>query len=348
MTVDQRIPLWIDCDPGQDDIVAIAIGCYDPHFKLVGVSTVHGNSTLHNTTKNTLRFLTAIGRMDIPVYPGCAEPLEGALDGAPEVHGQTGLNGSRLLPEPEFEAHKRTEFFPALKEQIEKYDGKLCIAGIAPLTNIAKFFKKYPELKGKIRYLTIMGGGFKRFNRKGVAEFNIYDDALAAREVLMDPVLAPRILLAPLDTTSKTRADKTIRSKILGSDSVEEASNFRALMYELIHFFYLQVKKRKGPDYVGPSVHDPTAVAALLDTCGFNQDLNCQYIHRAVNVEVGGDRNGAMEMLEEDDSGSKISILTSMNIDAFWKIVFDTYDAVDKKAHINEMDRAKLIKDYKP
>ncbi len=349
MIVQAQIPIWIDCDPGQDDIVAITLAAYNPHLNLVGVSTVHGNATLDYTTRNALRFLTALNKMDVPVYPGSSKSLQGNIDGAPEVHGKTGLNGSKLLPEPMYAAKDHSDFFPALKRQIEKFKGQLCIAAIAPMTNIALFFRKYPELKKQIRFLTIMGGGFDLFNRNGVAEFNIFDDSQAAQEVLEDDILAQHILLAPLDTTSTVRATAEIRNKVLASQSVAKASNFRALMYELVHFFYLKVKERKGPDYAGPSVHDPVAIASLLETCGFEKELDCKYIRRAIDVVIDGKEDGATKMLSDKVHPERaVKILIDLNREKFWKVILNAYVEADKNAYINGVDRQKLIEEYRP
>ncbi|KAF6006490.1 hypothetical protein HII13_004967 [Brettanomyces bruxellensis] len=282
MTVQEQIPIWIDCDPGQDDIVAITLAAYNPHFKLVGLSTVHGNAELTYTTRNALRFLTALNKMDIPVYPGSSSSLHGNIDGAPEI---------------------------------EKYNGKLCIAAIAPLTNLALFFGKYPELKNQIHFLTVMGGGFKRFNRNEVAEFNIFDDSQAAHDIFEDEVLSQHILLAPLDTTSTVRATANIRKQVLGSESVVLASNFRALMYQL--------------DQI------------MLDRAFM--------IRRAVDVIVDGKEDGATKMLAENEfPGRTIKILTDLNREKFWQLILDAYAEADKNAYINGLDRQKLIEGYKP
>ncbi|HET9619784.1 MAG TPA: nucleoside hydrolase, partial [Kofleriaceae bacterium] len=62
----------IDCDPGADD--AVAILCAARHLDLVGVTTVHGNSTVEHTTRNALAILELAG-LDVPVVAGCGEPL---------------------------------------------------------------------------------------------------------------------------------------------------------------------------------------------------------------------------------------------------------------------------------
>ncbi len=65
-----KIDLWLDCDPGLDDILAIIYAAHSERIKLVGLSTSPGNSTLKNTTKNALDILYHIGRTDVQVYAG--------------------------------------------------------------------------------------------------------------------------------------------------------------------------------------------------------------------------------------------------------------------------------------
>lgn len=53
---------------------------------------MHGNSSLENTTYNSLAILEAIGRNDIPVYAGSAKPIV-----RPAVHAEF-IHGSRVPP----------------------------------------------------------------------------------------------------------------------------------------------------------------------------------------------------------------------------------------------------------
>ncbi|SCU81375.1 LAMI_0B05952g1_1 [Lachancea mirantina] len=326
MTLTKRIPLWIDCDPGQDDVIAITTGAYHPAFNLVGVSTVHGNVALEQTTLNALRFLTAINRTDVPVFRGARIPLTGGPLHCPEIHGITGLGGSGRLPKPGFNARDETEFFQSLENAIREHAGELCIAAIGPLTNVAQFFAQYPESRRQIKYLAIMGGGFERFNQNGCAEFNICCDPQAARDVLTDPILSDKIVLAPLDMTSTVRASADKRARILGNP--ETTSNFRRLMFELTDHFHQLLTKRHGPDYVGPSLHDPVAVAALLHLHGV-QDLGYKWSRDTLSVEVIGARAGALEKTGTGtDSG--VMILSSVDTDAFWDMLISVYDLVDR------------------
>jgi uridine nucleosidase len=57
--------VWLDCDPGHDDMLAIVMAALSPPLTLIGVSTSAGNSTVDNTTRNALDILHEIGRDDV-------------------------------------------------------------------------------------------------------------------------------------------------------------------------------------------------------------------------------------------------------------------------------------------
>ncbi|MFP3915400.1 MAG: nucleoside hydrolase, partial [Actinomycetota bacterium] len=90
------IPVVIDCDPGHDDAIAILLALASPEVDLVGITTVAGNSSLANTTRNALTVLEVAERPDIPVAPGCDRPLVRTLRIADHVHGDSGMDGPVL------------------------------------------------------------------------------------------------------------------------------------------------------------------------------------------------------------------------------------------------------------
>ena len=51
----------LDVDTGTDDAVALMVAALSPDLELVGVTTVNGNTTIDNTTDNTLRVFDWIG-----------------------------------------------------------------------------------------------------------------------------------------------------------------------------------------------------------------------------------------------------------------------------------------------
>ena len=173
-----KTKILIDCDPGHDDLVAILYAA--KHLDLVGVTTVHGNNTLANTTRNGLIALE-LGNLQVPLATGCAEPLVQNSIGIGAGHGKSGLDGHDFV-DPKInpiDMHA-VEFIIELSR---KYKEELIIATIGPETNIAMAIKKEPRLKKWIREISIMGGSTTMGNISPVAEFNIAADVEAAAAV---------------------------------------------------------------------------------------------------------------------------------------------------------------------
>ncbi len=57
----KQIPIWIDCDTGTDDTVAIMLAHALPELQIIGLSAVAGNSLLCNTFPNTRRVVHLLG-----------------------------------------------------------------------------------------------------------------------------------------------------------------------------------------------------------------------------------------------------------------------------------------------
>lgn len=345
MTV-KKIPIWLDCDPGQDDTVAIILACFHPSFDLLGISTTHGNVSLDCTTSNALRILTALGKTDIPVFPGARHALDHIPDiYAPEIHGKTGLNGSKLLPLARMESQDESMFYPHLADLINKFNGELNIVATGPLTNLALFFKSYPALKSKIKWLPVMGGGFNSFNKNGNAEFNFICDPRASNEIISDPALKEKIILASLDVTSKVYFESNTQLRVLDCHSIESASNFRAMMFELIDSFDKRMIATGIPAYKGPVIHDPVALVSLLQFEGIPNDLDLKWDQRDFEVSIGGEFDGAIRDWKMVTSGG-VKVLTDLNVKKFWDLVIDVYSIADKTAFINTLDRKQLLDEY--
>lgn len=60
-------PVWIDCDPGLDDAIALMVlASRTDRFQLQGITTVAGNQTADKTFLNARR-IAAYLSLDIPV-----------------------------------------------------------------------------------------------------------------------------------------------------------------------------------------------------------------------------------------------------------------------------------------
>lgn len=264
------IPIWLDCDPGHDDVFAILLSLLPP-LNLLGITTVHGNAPLPLTTLNCLRVLTAYGRTDVKVYPGAAAPVVRPAVFAPGIHGESGLDGTNLLPKEEClaEAGDAIEAMytaikacgPVKSTADGKTDGGAWLVTTGTLTNAYSLLSRFPDVVGYLHGVSIMGGAFNnpKGNMRPNAEFNIVADPEAARFVLQYEALQGKLYLVPLDLTHTVLATEDVRKRLLKDD----VKGLRRMLYELLIFFAKTYEEVFGL-HEGPPLHDPLAVAVLL------------------------------------------------------------------------------------
>ena len=191
-------PVWIDCDVGVDDAIAIMAAHALPQLKLLAISTVAGNATLENTYQNAHRMNGLMGT-NYPVYRGAAQPLQRTLRTGAYFHGKNGL-GDVELPIPQNAVFRPETAWDALYAAAQKYPHELRLIAIGPLTNVAIAFTKYPDLPEFLHSVNIMGGAAVGGNVTPAAEFNIYVDPEAAKMVFDSGV---HVVMCGLDVTMK-------------------------------------------------------------------------------------------------------------------------------------------------
>jgi inosine-uridine nucleoside N-ribohydrolase len=244
-------PIVLDCDPGHDDALALMLAVASPELELVGVTTVAGNQTLEKTTANALRVLELCGRGDIPVAAGAPAPLVRRRDVAAHVHGESGLDGPDL-PEPSarpLEEHA-VRFLARL---IREREGKLTLVPTGPLTNVALLLALEPDTRPE--RIVLMGGSVGEGNRTPAAEFNIWADPEAARRVFESGIDVTMIGLDVTHQALVTDAD---------ADALRGVGHVGKIGAELLDFYRIW-HRRSYPDLDGSPLHDPVAVAHVID-----------------------------------------------------------------------------------
>src|SRR5262249_32597995 len=93
------VPVILDVDPGHDDALAMLLAYARPEVDLRAITVVAGNATLPKTVRTCLQICTIAGIDDVPVAAGAAQAMLRPQVIAPQVHGESGLEGPHL-PEP--------------------------------------------------------------------------------------------------------------------------------------------------------------------------------------------------------------------------------------------------------
>ncbi|WP_170570008.1 nucleoside hydrolase [Ruegeria atlantica] len=243
--------LIIDTDPGIDDAMAIAYAAAAPEIDLIGLTTVFGNTHVHQSSRNARFLLHKLG-VDAPVAEGAAFAT-GQDTHAPSehVHGPEGFGD--ITDIPEIGANHSLSAAEFLVDMARQHNGELVVCAVGPLTNIAQAMRLDPAFSANIKRLVIMGGAvYCPGNVTPHAEANIYHDANAADEVFAAP---PETVLVGLDVTLKTLYE-TADFEALADRSLDMGGFLRD-----ISRFYLKFYKEVG-GLEGCGLHDSTAVIA--------------------------------------------------------------------------------------
>ena len=215
----QPRPIYLDCDTGIDDALALAFLLATPGIRLVGIGTVNGCVNPAIAAANTLSLLATAGREDVPVAVGAYEPVSGvSRRGATHMHGRNGI-GDVLLPRSRRNPveESATELLIRLAHE---HPGRLEVITVGPLTNLAEALYLDPELPRLVRRVTIMGGAvFAPGNAGKFAEANIAADPTAAADVF---AASWPVTLVPLDATAPHTFDETHRRELASSPGLTQ------------------------------------------------------------------------------------------------------------------------------
>lgn len=267
----------LDVDTGSDDAVAImtALGCEE--LEVLGICCVWGNLDVEDTTENTLRLVSALGK-DTPVYKGAptaiAKYLERAVkeDLKPIIKdGKEVRIHYKRLEGLEEETDKKAEKKDAISFYIDCLGNakeKITVITVGPMTNLGLALSAVPSIAQNIEELIIMGGTDRLGNVSECAEANIWHDPEAAKIALNAGM---PVTFVSLDATHSA------------SLTLEDAAKLRGLGTFSGKFTSRIIEQRTefdsaacGRELDRTPVHDSLAVCAAIDKTVITEAENCR------------------------------------------------------------------------
>lgn len=277
----------VDTDPGIDDAMALSYLSAAPGVQLHSLTTVFGNADVRTASRNAA-FLTSRLGIDLSIYVGAAEPLQGERHvPALKVHGADGLGGTGLaqsvaVPQSAVPAWQH------IADTISARPAEVSLLAIGPLTNLALALRHRPQIAAEVREVIVMGGAFGRHGRHGNirphAEANFFYDPLAAEEVL---AAAWPVTVVGLDVSADC---------ILSTAEAEAMATYGGetgkLLWTISRDYAEIYRKFDGLD--GFCIHDVAAAARLVSPELFS-------VRRAaIGVETGGEYAGRSFLSQGD------------------------------------------------
>jgi pyrimidine-specific ribonucleoside hydrolase len=311
----KKIPVIIDCDPGHDDAIALALACASERLDIRAVTVTGGNQTLVKTLTNAKKVLGFLGKRP-PLGAGADKPMFRALQTAPEVHGESGLDGP-VIPCPAGYHEEAAPAWDLARKIILESPEPVTLIPTGPLTNIGILFMAYPEVKRNISRISLMGGSlFEGGNWSSAAEFNI----------LVDPEAADIVFSSGLPITM-CGLDVTHKALFLPEDveTLRKTGRVGKLVAELTDFF-IGYHLKQG--FKGAPVHDPCAVAAVIAP----EIFTMRDFH--VDIETKGERTLGMTLADlRLWTEAKPNVTACLDIDrpAFIRLICEACASYEKQ-----------------
>lgn len=261
MHAQSSLPIIIDTDAGLDDLLALSYLLSVPDAHIEAITVVHGLAHVREGAQNIRRLLHVAGQTNIPVFEGLERPLKGSRPFPTQWRSLTdklpGVDLPNITDSP-----PTSSALDFLKRRLRDKANPVRILALGPLTHLALVMRDVPEASSTIRQLVIMGGaveapgnlgeGNPERAANGVAEWNIYADPHAARDVFKSRI---EMLIVPLDATRRVPVTRTFVESFSKRD-LTPLGRVVAQLFQLTLPFI---------DMNAYYAWDPLAAAAMLD-----------------------------------------------------------------------------------
>ena len=306
-----RQRIIIDCDPGQDDAVALFLAMASPdELEILGITAVAGNVPLELTQRNVRLMCDIAGHGDIPVFAGCDRPMVRNLLTAEKVHGKTGIDGIEIVePQTPLQEQHAVDFIVETLRAAE--DESVTLVPTGPLTNIGTVIDRAPDVLPKIRQLVIMGGAMREGgNYSPSAEFNMLVDPHAAA-IVFDcgrPITAMGLDVTHQVLSTRARVD---RIRQLGNPVADATAG-------MLSFFERHDSKKYGVE--GAPLHDPCTIAWLLAPELFEGKFCNLSVETQSELTMG---HTAIDFWHVTDRPHNVNWVYSVDADGFYDLLTD-------------------------
>ncbi len=261
----------LDVDPGIDDLAALCLALFDPQLDVVAVTAVSGSVPAKQATRNLLGIVEWLDPPKRPRIGAAAEPEHARPADLRHLHGPSGLGDAELEVA---ELHHMHDSAKVICEAVRAEPSDITILCLGPLTNISLALRREPDLASLAQGVIVRGGALAcSGDATPSAEFNIYCDPNAAREVLRAGF---NLTLVPLDVTSQL----TLSADDIGR-VYDKTSRAGQLLSQTLPYAFRAHHEQLGME--GLFVHDAIGVAALVKPDLFESE-EC-----AVDVETAGE-----------------------------------------------------------
>lgn len=238
---------------GTDDAVALCMLLFDERLEVLAITATEGCVAASQANVNLQAILTLV---DPQRYPriGLATPFEDApaIDSR-FLYGDDGLGNANFdvsVPQNARSAEK------LIIDTVRSHPGEVTVVCLGPLTNLARAFRRDPQLPSMVDRLLITGGSLTASgNITPAAEFNFHFDPASAREILKSKTTKQ---ILPLDVSGAVQFDLGLLS-----DMPKEGSRVGDFLDRVMPFTFRAARQQLGLEQI--CLNDAVGALALLE-----------------------------------------------------------------------------------
>lgn len=264
------ITLLHDCDPGNDDGIAMLAAAGHPALSLCAVTTGAGHLAGDRTARNGAIVMAAAAPFAVSVSAGNMGPLVRERLVAGILDMETALDPVRddLPAVPLDDLHS----VDRIAAEARRHPG-LTIVATGPLTNLALAIRRHPEAMATVGRIVTLSGAWGLGTKSAAAEWNILCDPEAAAIVYGAGL---PLTMVPVDASGTVPIDAALIA------AVEAIPGPAArLAAELLR----SLQRTHRPGLFGPAetpLHDPCAVLVAAEAA------IARTVRARVDIETAG------------------------------------------------------------
>jgi inosine-uridine nucleoside N-ribohydrolase len=243
-----KTPLIVDDDGSQDGLAALAYMLANPKFDVKAITMSHGvarpeSQSFQTGLKRMLGFLNAT---DIPVGIGSSTPLSGNNAFPAFIRNDADKFYAPFVTLPDdVPVIKFQSAAELLVQTIKNSPEPVAILATGSMTNIAQALRIDPSIIDNIAVVQIMGGAVyvpgnlsflpePPYSTNRVAEFNMWLDPVASKEVFEAGEKGLKIQLTSLDATNQVAFTRDDYQAWLATGTPESELAAELLDYSLV------------------------------------------------------------------------------------------------------------------
>jgi inosine-uridine nucleoside N-ribohydrolase len=271
--------LIIDADPGIGDALAIAVALFDPEIDLIGLTATAGCVSGRTATRN---IQAIVEQLDSPKWPRLggltsevpvkSPPLDPVGEAVAKINGPFGLGS---LEVEVADLHNIRDSARVLTELVKMAPNEVTLLTLGPLTNVERACDRNPEFLGLLKRLICLcgavdGGG----DVTAAAEFNVYCDPEAARNVLRTPATKTMI---PLEISRQA----VLTLEYIQRVGIDETTRRGRFLKQMLTYAFRAYHEEMGRE--GIPLREVVALAAVYQLDLFESR------RMEIDVEVSGE-----------------------------------------------------------